>query len=361
MLQTHYSKASKGTLAALAAARHPYTYARVAFMRAALITKSTYPKLIKMSLSEIANFLQTTEYKKEIDELAVNYSGAELIEIAINKNVSNTYTKLRRISKPELRILIDAYLKRKDVANIKTILRGKYTGTNEKDVVAMLQPYELSYESLKGLLKKQDIAEILKESKLKNTVWKEAHESFKETNNLAEIENALDQNYYRSMLEVANNLPKNTLFKKFLQEEINIINFLNILRFKREGMEKKNIHRHMILHRKGAEAKDAKMKKLIDAGNEELPAAIEATKYGEIAKQGLAEYRNKGTMARIETDLYRYLLKTALTLARRKPLSSDAILGYMFAKEIEAKNLKLMTKAKQLGLKEEFIEEHLIT
>src|SRR3989338_10043450 len=106
MLQTHYSKASKGALAELAAARHPYTYARVAFMRAALITKSTYPKLLKMGLSEIANFLQTTEYKKEIDELAVNYSGAELIEIAINRNISNTYIKLRRISKPELRILI---------------------------------------------------------------------------------------------------------------------------------------------------------------------------------------------------------------------------------------------------------------
>ena len=214
---------------------------------------------------------------------------------------------------------------------------------------------------MKGLIKKQDIAEILKEANLTSqTAWKDAYERFRETNNLAEIENALDQNYYRSVLDVANKLPKNTLFKRFLHEEISIINIMNILRFRREGMEKKNIHRHMILQ-KGAEAKAAKIKKLIDAGNEELPAALEATKYGEIAKQGISEYRNKGTMARIETDLYTHLLRTALTLARRRPLSSDAILGYMFAKEIEAKNLKMIVKAKQLGLPQDFIEEHLIT
>ncbi|MBI2142215.1 ATP synthase A1 subunit C [Candidatus Woesearchaeota archaeon] len=359
MLQKHYSKASKGTLASLTAARYPYTYARVAFMRAALLTRGAYAKTIKMSLSEIASFLETTEYKKEIDELAVNYSGAELLETAINKQLANTYIKLRSISKPELRLLIGVYLKRKDIANIKTVLRGKYTSAGEKEIAAMLQPYELSREFLKGLLKKQDMAEILRDAKLaSHEEIKEAHGLFKETNALAEIENALDKSYYTKVLDVANKLPKNTLFRRFLQEEINIINILNILRFKREGMEKKSIYAYVIRSGKGA---DEKTKKLIEAGNEELPSALEATKYGAIAKQGVSEWKSKGTLARIETDLHRYLLKIALTLARRRPLSSDAILGYMFAKEAEAKNLKLIVKAKQLGLNEEFIEEHLIT
>ena len=360
MLQRYYTKQSKEDVAASATAKYPYTYARVSAMKAALLKKSSYDKLLKMSLSEATSFLESTEYKKEIDELAVNYKGVELIELAINKNLSNTYIKLRRISNPSLRVLLDTYLRRKDIANIKTVLRGKYTSSGEKEITAMLQPYELSQEFLKSLLKKQDIAEILKEIKsISPAIWKQAHEKFMETNMLVEIENALDQHYFKQVTDISSKLPtRGTLFKKFLQEEIEIINMLNIIRFKRERMDKKDIQRYVFTSGKGP---DTRLKRLINAGNEETAAALESTAYGTIAKRGITEYKEKGTLIYLETDLYRHLLKKALMLVRQMPLVADAILGYLFAKEIEARNLKLIVKAKQLGLAQEFIEDHIIT
>jgi len=60
--------------------RYPYTYARVSVMRASILTKDDYHKLLKMSLNEIISYLQSSEYKKAIDELGIKYAGVELMD-----------------------------------------------------------------------------------------------------------------------------------------------------------------------------------------------------------------------------------------------------------------------------------------
>jgi len=78
--------------------RYPYTYARVAAMRSNLLNKQQYHKLIKMELNSLIKFLEEeTTYKEQIDKLAINYSGVDLIEHALNENLVTTTEKLRRI------------------------------------------------------------------------------------------------------------------------------------------------------------------------------------------------------------------------------------------------------------------------
>ncbi|MBI4439166.1 V-type ATPase subunit [Candidatus Woesearchaeota archaeon] len=353
MLQKHYSGSEEYGKAAKAL--YPYAYARVAAMRSALIKKGEYHKLAKMGPNEIASYLESTQYKKEIDLLAVSHKGPELLEVAINKNVSETFRKLRRIAGPRLQALIDIYLKRKDIENIKTIIRAKYTGTEEKQIINMLQPAQLSIDQLKALLKKQTIEEVLREARItRPETWKQANERFKETNNLAEIENALDQSYYTEVLEAASKLPtRGTEFKQFLQHEIATKNIINILRFVKEGLDKKAIHKLLIKMNGKTDKTTARMMET------EPITAFESSKYGATAKKGIEAYRQKNTTAQIESDLEKYLLAKALAMAKYKPLIADSIIGYMFAKEIEAKNLKLIAKAKQLGMSEEFIQEHI--
>ncbi len=354
MLQKHYSRKSEG-FSETATARFPYTYARVSAMKAELIGKADYSKLLKMSLSEVISFLESTQYKKEIDELAVSSSGIKLVELALNRNLSSTYRKLRRISGPRLRKLLDIYLRRKDIANIKTIIRAKYTGTDESEISGLLYPSELSREFLKSLLKKQTIEEMLKEIRMvRPAALRSGLEKLKETNSLAEIENALDQNYINEMLKLASMLPRGSLFKKFLLAEIGIMNIINIFRFKREGMERKEISRLMF------KAGSSIAEKLADAQPEELASAFEKTIYGQHAKKGIEEFRKKGTLIFLEIELYSMLLKKALLLLKQRPLVADAIIGYLFAKEIEVRNLRMLIKAKQLGMAGEFMEEQLI-
>ena len=114
--------------------RYPYTYVRTTVMKSLLFKKHDYEKMLKMGFNEIAKFMQDSNYKKEISELAANHSGADLLESALNKNLAYTFKKLIRISPKELGAIIWEYAKRKDIEDIKTIIRGKFTNMAEKDV-----------------------------------------------------------------------------------------------------------------------------------------------------------------------------------------------------------------------------------
>ena len=146
---------------------YPYTYVRTVVMRALLLKKEDYRKMLKMSFSEIAKFLQDSNYRKEINALATQLSGADLIELALNRNLAESFKKLARISSQELALLVREYIKRKDIEDIKTILRGKLTNANEKGILGSITAAgTLSYDFLVSLLRKESIEEVLKSNKI---------------------------------------------------------------------------------------------------------------------------------------------------------------------------------------------------
>ena len=146
---------------------YPYTYARTAVMKSLLFKKDDYHKMLKMGFSEIAKFLQDSSYKNEINALANEYSGADLLELALNRNLAESFKKLVRISPYELGLLIKEYTKRKDIEDIKTILRGKFTNANEKLIEnSITGAGTLSYDFLVSLIKKESIEEVLKNNRI---------------------------------------------------------------------------------------------------------------------------------------------------------------------------------------------------
>ncbi|MBI2138310.1 V-type ATPase subunit [Candidatus Woesearchaeota archaeon] len=66
------------------------------------------------------------------------------------------------------------------------------------------------------------------------------------------------------------------------------------------------------------------------------------------------------SLTSLEENLHAYLLRKSMLLQHQNPLSVDVILGFMFAKEIEVRNLRLLAKAKGMGLPEERIFKHLV-
>lgn len=342
--------------------RYPYTYVRTAVMRSLLFKKEDYHKMLKMGFSEIANFLQGSHYKKEINALATEYSGADLLELALNRSLAESFKKLIRISPYELSLLIKEYIKRKDIEDIKTILRGKFTSTNERLIESSITAAgTLSYDFLLSLLKKESIEEILKSSKIAEySISKDGLKVLKEKNNLVGIENALDKCYYNHLIQFSSILPKEgTLFRDFLLKEVEILNILTLIRLKKAKLGKEIVKDFIILS--GNKSSDSKMMSLAELDNlEELSRMLERTEYKNIIAKGIEEFKKNGSLITFEAQLYKYLLNKSALFMHQHPLSIDVILGYMFAKDIEVRNLKVIVKGKQLGLSEEFIESQLV-
>ena len=338
---------------------YPYTYARISAMKAKLIKKDMYSKLMKMGINEITRYMQETEYKKEIDELASTRRGIELIENALNINMLRTFIKLKKISEDKsLRELIEAYMMRRDIWNIKTILRGRHSRQKDEEVKELILPLgKLDESFFIELMKKESVEEIAKSLKfIRFEHLMKTIPAYREKKNLFELENALDHDYYSYLIEFSERLPRQgQFFREFVENEIDILNIKALLRLKKAGVDKRDIERHLFYP--GARLGSSMLRKL--AGAEDISSMLKSLQgagYGRIAR----EIEKKESIIDIELKLNKYLLDKAVLLLHKHPLSVDVILGYMFAKEIEIKNLKTIIKGKQLGMSEEFIESELV-
>ena len=340
---------------------YPYTYVRSAVMKSMLFRKEDYHKMLKMGFSEIAKFLQDSNYKKEINKLANEHSGADLLELALNRNLAESFKKLIRIAPYELGLLIKEYTKRKDIEDIKTILRGKFTNADEKTISSSITAAgTLSYDFLVSLMKKESTEEILKNNKMVNfALLKEALKIFNEKKNLVNIENALDKYYYSHLMQFSKILPKEgALFRNFLLKEVEVLNILTLLRLKKAKFSREAVREFII---PGGKLSESKIMALASIENlDDISRALENTDYKNTIAKGIQEFKNNGSLIALETELYKYLLKQSVLFMHQHPLSIDVILGYMFAKDIEVRNLKIIIKGKQLGLKEDFIESQLV-
>jgi len=336
---------------------YPYTYVRANVMRSLLIKREDYHKLMKMSLNGVTSYLQDSFYKKEIDKFAADYSGIDLLEVALNANLASSFNKLRRISPPELRLLINIYAKRKDIDDIKSIIRVKYTGSGEKDMQKIVfAAGSLDYDFFLNLFRMDSIEEILKKNKIVPfTRLEKAYQTFEKEKTLRDIETELDRYYYEQVFKFTKLLPESgKLFRNFLKSEIEIRNIMTLLRLYREKMDKEEIKKYTLFS--GSLVND-----LIKSNDQrELIEKIAKSKYKEILKEGIEKFKNEDSLIDIEISLYNYLLNKSVLMLHQHPLSVDSILSYMFAKEIEIKNLRLLTRGKQLGLSEEFIEKQLV-
>ncbi len=338
---------------------HPYTYARVCAMKNKLVKRDQYHRLLKMKVHEILKFLQETTYKQEVDELAISHAGAGAIETVLNKNMIRTLNKLKRISDGNLAIVIGKYLQRYDIYNIKTILRGLFTKSKPEKIESMLLTVgELKKTVLTNLIHKDSVEEgvELLQKMIPDLNMKKALEAYKENNNLFELENVLDHYYYNNLLAFAETIAgQGELFKIFLLHEIDILNIKTILRLKREKIEAREIEKYLFYG--GARLDKKTLLKIIKI--DDLGIIIERIKKAGYSKT-LGNNMENSSLIDIENHLKHYLLERANLLMHQHTLSINVILGYLLAKEIETRNLKILVKGKRLGLEESFLERELV-
>lgn len=339
--------------------KYPYTYLRTKFMKNALFSKTDYDKILKMKHGEIGKYLQDFEYRKEVDELAMSYKGAELIERALQMNLANKFTKLIKISPSELGLLIKIYLKRYDIYNIKTILRSKFSNLSLEETNRSMSPVSTEKKALfEKLISQKNVEDAIAAIDfIEEKDLRQALENFKASKSLVSIENALDKHYFNYVISQLRCLStEGRLYRKFLMNEIDVLNIKSILRMKKENLPEQQI-KEMIFS--FGNLKKPLIDSLIKLNFNGILKQLESTAFGDALKK-YAKEPDRINFTELEISLDRLLLEQSKKLARQHPMSVDVILGYLFLKDIEVKNIARIIKAKQLGLSEEFIEKVIV-
>lgn len=365
---------------------YPYVVARIGAMRSRLLPADQYPKLLQMDIPEIARFLEESEYKREIDELAARFSGIDLLELALNLNLARTFKTILGFSEGELSLLVSAYLRRYDVWSLKSIIRGKYYHASLDEILQTIIPAgDLTIDYLIHLAKLGSIEEVLDELRARRSIFYPplamAKEEFDQTKMLAPLENALDKAYYSSVFEdieaVKGKIPEPVemgtltalasffmpssvrMFLEYFRTEIDLVNLKTLFRLKREALEPTEVMKHMV--EGGLRLGVEQLSRLASAHSfSEFIAMLAETYYYPDLADAIATIEATGSLNEVEIALEKILINTARTISYEFPLSIAPVLWYMVRKNAEVYNLRVIARGKEARLSSDTIKKQLV-
>jgi V/A-type H+-transporting ATPase subunit C len=340
---------------------YEYVTARVRSRRSRLFDGDDYRKLVRMGTGEIARFMEESEYETEMNRLGARHSGVDLIEYALNENLAKHFDDLLRWSDGALYDYVARYLRKFDAWNLKTVLRGVYSGAEREAVEDdLIDAGEFSAATLERLTEADSVEEVVElvDRTIFGDALAAAVDDYEETGLLVPLENAVDRTFYEHLIA---GLPRDRdrateLYVEFLEAEIDFVNLRNALRLARSGAEMDPSEYYI---EGGRLLTPADLRRLV-ANEDQLVEHVRTSIYGDELDEALDVLEEAETLIEFEHALDAALLEYADTLSNRYPLSVCPVLSFVLAKEREVDNIRAVARAREAGLDPDEIERELV-
>lgn len=343
-----------------------YVNARVRGMRSRLFDRKMYEILLhKPDLDTFMAELEKTPYKVDIETASVREQGIHRIEEALRINLARTYRLLLDLTEgesfePHIRVILNRW----DIQNIKTILRGKNVHVPTEEVMECLVPAgELDEVTLVEMVKQPDIKAVIDLLATWNypyaRVLTQHFSRYAKRRNLAVLEYALDKYYYDHALDAIRGYNYNDLLvRNLLQTEIDAINLKTIFRLIRDNIGIDEGKNAIISGGKIMETTTL-LELLASQKTTEVLDYLKGTPYSFLPEHHPASL-NGVNVSVLEKELDRFLIDKGTSLFRGDPLSIALLLGYIWAKDTEVKNIRILARGKNAFLPEEELREDLV-
>jgi V/A-type H+-transporting ATPase subunit C len=339
---------------------------------------------MRMSTGEIINLLMKTEYRREVAELAHDFSGAQLLEEAVSINLARSFQRAISTAPGHLHGLIEEYLVRWDIANVMAIQRGITHHVPQQQVRNLLIPAGELNISFLGRLLEQDscdsVVDALQDWAL-YPVLAEYHGSCRERGGFARMENELYKQYYAGLLRLAasGNRGRSSLIG-YIRFEIDIMNMKNLIRLHcvKERCDIGVVERHLI---PGGYLPINQFDRIYGMETEEefvraflqtdiVPVLTQAVRElrqdPNFSSEDAAEliwqrwHQRKGPIHEVEMAVTRVRLRQLEKLSKRYPFSALPIIAYLERKKYEVFNLRAIARGKAFRLPPERIWKYIV-
>jgi V/A-type H+-transporting ATPase subunit C len=329
--------------------------------RSLLIPREDYLRMLNMSLPEITRFIGETNYRSEIDELANSFSGIDLVEVALSWNLAKEYQRVLELVPGDLKYFTVSYLRRWDIQNVVTILRGKLQGLQPGKIKEVLVPAGRLDRVVLDRLVAEDsperVVEALRNERFYPILEKELPRAM-ETGSFAHLENELYKGYYaRLIADATSGIKGGDVFEKYIELEINIRNIQSLFRLRASHVQE-DVRELMI---PGGSFTVEELQRL--AGIEDRDEFIDALKRQVKMVpllNALEEIRGATALHAIEVALTRVQLDQMERMSKRYPFSILPVIVYLEEKKYEVANLRALARGKEAGLPGERLQGYLV-
>ncbi|MBP2133587.1 V/A-type H+-transporting ATPase subunit C [Methanomicrobium sp. W14] len=337
----------------------PYIYActRMRVRKASLLPHEEYMRMLNMELPEIARFIEETNYKTEIDELASSFSGIDLMEIGLSWNLAKEYQRIIALVPGHLKAFTKSYLLKWDILNMLTILRGKNQGVSAGKIKEILIPAgSLDKDSLDKLLAEDSTDRIIDSLKghMLYDVFEQEIAAAVESGSFSRMENELYKAYYAILIkESKSGVRGGHAFLKYVRLDIDTKNLETVFRVKGET-DTESI-RNLLIDGGSFSADELVRFSGMENIDEMIDSVKKRMKTGsfDAVFEAVSE---KKPVQELEVGLITAKLAEMDRLSKLYPMSVAPILLYLEMKHYEVTNLRAIARGKESNLPNENIK-----
>lgn len=342
-------------------AQYIYACTRLRVRKAQLIPREDYLRMLNMSLPEITRFIGETAYRSEIDELGTSFSGINLVEVALSWNLAKEYQHILELVPGDLKHFTASYLRRWDIQNVVTVLRGKMQKMSPGKVKEVLVPAgRLDRVALDRLIAEESperVVEALKGERFYPVLERELPRAL-ETGSFAHLENELYKSYYaRLIADTKEGVKGGDIFLKYIQLEIDIRNIQSLFRL-RAGDVHEDV-RELLIPDGSFTVDELQRLSGLESQDEFIDALKRQVKMTSLLNS-LEEIRGKTALHGVEVALTRVQLDQMERMSKRYAFSILPILVYLEKKKYEVANLRALARGKEAGIPGERLQGYLV-
>ena len=334
-------------------------------MRSRLLAPAQIEDLLGTpSLGALVQALAATPYSGDLQEALVRYEGVRAVDAALSRNLQRTTQSILGFADGPPLKLITILLLRCDLANLRTIVRGKHANRPAEEILDAVVPTgTLGEVALKEMAGHPNITVLAGTLEVVNHPFAaplaEGVAEYAQTNDPLSIELRLDRAYADHVLRQTRGRRDALGLREILLDEIDATNVKTALRLA-----------SAVAASPGAlSSREDRLRFFIPGGR----AVDEETFLDLSAAQTLARawmhLRTQGFPVKtLPQDLVAFEreldVRLANALAGRylagDPLGLDIIIGYLAMKSAEVANLRLIARGKFLGLAREAMRRELV-
>ena len=306
------------------------------------------------SPGEVASLLEATDYFPYLSEGAV--TDARELEKAILAEFSVVGQEIAKII-PKGAWPIREYLLRKwDVINLRTAIRGMHSGAKKEDILASLvEGGELDATFLRTIVDAEGMEDLV--GMLTKTPYHSLSQGlarYSDTNNLFFLESLLDKVFWEDLWTKVLKLRGIKEFREFVGVCVETHNLKIILRAKSDGLLREDIDPFLI-------PECTIIDEMLSTFDEEdLPGLLpllEETPYFEPLVGAQHEHERTGSVVAFEEVLDSQVLNRAQDIRKKKPFGPGPLIGFLVSKETEVKYLLAIVRSTEVDLSRDEVRE----
>ena len=343
-----------------------YSNARIRGMRSRLFDRTFFDGLIAApDIQHLIQDLTQTEYGPDLEDSLIHGRDAAAVDEALKANLIRTYQKVLGFLNQEAEMLVTTLLGRWDVFNIKTVLRGKHLHASVEEVREGLLPLgRLSLIDLEALAMVEDVRAVVDTAVTwqlpYSSALREGYGAFLRSGELADMELALDRHYTSWAETRLRRRGANTkLARRMLAMRVDITNLVMVFRLQMADMDRVNASGFFL--EGGAEIGHDLYVELAGMSDvDEVLDRLRGTTYGQTLDDAAMRYLESNSIAVFERALEDRLFRKAIGFGTGDPLGIGVAISYLWAKQNEITNLRIVVKGKSVGMPVERVRGELI-